>query len=118
MYLLAYPLRGPEDAGGRASKESTHDGHWQQPALHSNNLAQSSLFFSTVDLKVLFGFPCLLFSKEPKLKQGAQCLRLCLFGFSTSLFILFLSYNTCMIKFFHSLDHQKAVTSWIVKNAL
>lgn len=42
---INYSLRGPKDAGGRASKDATHDGHWQQPAFPSNNSAQFFSFF-------------------------------------------------------------------------
>lgn len=99
MYLLAYPFRYPTDAGGRASKEATHNGHWQQPALHSNNSAQFFSFFST---KCYLAFLAFFFPWSP---SWSSC-NVCLFGFN--LFVLFLSYNTCMTDFFFvSLDHQE-----------
>lgn len=30
-YLFTYPLHAPEDAWGRATKDATYDGCWQQP---------------------------------------------------------------------------------------
>lgn len=94
MYLLTYPFRGPTDAGGRASKEATHDGHWQQPALHSNNLAQFFTFFST---KCYLAFLALFFPRSPSWSSW----NVCLFGFNS--FVLFLVW----LIFFVSLHHQK-----------
>lgn len=99
MYLLTYPFRYPTDAGGRASKEATLDGHWQQPALHSNNSAQFFSFFST---KCYLAFLALFFPRSPSWSSSCNVY---LFGFN--LFVLFLSYNTCLIDFCVSLDHQE-----------
>lgn len=58
---LLNPIHDLEDAWGRATKDATYDGRWQQPAPPSNCAAPGLSSFSTVCLWVLFGRSLLLF---------------------------------------------------------
>lgn len=62
-YLLTYPLCAMDalcaidDTRGRATKEATYDGRWQQPMPLSNIAVPPQFFFPlfTARLRVLFG---------------------------------------------------------------
>lgn len=69
MPFFTYPLRTTEEAWGRATKDPTYDGCWQQHCLSLIMPLYFSLSFSIVRLKVLYDLPHFLFPSGAQVSE-------------------------------------------------